>query len=159
MTRGRKKTAARRITSANDSRSGVPRIVKRTTLRNDSKDKTDSTIDEQVAALKKIPADKIAKNELEIIHDYNLPSCFSIRRYLPNLSWGEYLGGWGLDALSLQTGQVRLRVYLLQALQRLSFFNAVPHLEDRENSKWWSCSSRKDSAALTLFCMMFSAVL
>ena len=101
----------------------------------------------------------LAKNELEIIHDYNLPSCFSIRRYLPNLSWGEYLGGWGLDALSLQTGQVRLRVYLLQALQRLSFFNAVPHLEDRENSKWWSCSLRKDSAALTLFCMMFSAVL
>ena len=66
MTRENKKPAARQIKPVNDSRSGVPRIVKRTTLRDDSKDTTDTTVDEQVAALKKIPADKIAKNELEI---------------------------------------------------------------------------------------------
>jgi hypothetical protein len=66
MTRGNKRPSTGRINSVNDIRSGVSRIVKRTTLRGDPKDKTDSTVDEQVAALKKIPADKIAKNELEI---------------------------------------------------------------------------------------------
>ena len=66
MTRDRKKPAARRITSVNDVRSGIPRVVKRTTLRDESRDKTDSTVDEQVAALKKIPKDRIGKNEIEI---------------------------------------------------------------------------------------------
>ncbi|MBN2077029.1 MAG: hypothetical protein JW762_15905 [Dehalococcoidales bacterium] len=66
MTRESKRPAARRITSANDNRSNVLRIVKRTTLRNESNDTKDTTVDEQVAALKKIPADEIAKNELEI---------------------------------------------------------------------------------------------
>jgi chromosome segregation ATPase len=65
MTRESKKPAVR-ITPVNNSRSGVRRVVKRTTLRNESRDPTDSTVDEQVAALKKIPADRIAKNELEI---------------------------------------------------------------------------------------------
>jgi hypothetical protein len=66
MTRERKKPATGRITPLNNSRSGIRRIVKRTTLRNESKNTTDSTVDEQVAALKKIPADRIAKNEIEI---------------------------------------------------------------------------------------------
>jgi chromosome segregation ATPase len=66
MTRDSKKPAARQITPVNNRRSSVSRIVKRTTLRDESKDPTDSTVDEQVAALKKIPADRIAKNELEI---------------------------------------------------------------------------------------------
>jgi len=34
--------------------------------------------------------------------------------------------------------QVACRVYLLQFLQRLSFFKAVPHFGERENSKTWS---------------------
>ena len=66
MTRESKKPAARRITSAKNNRSGVPRIVKRTTLRDEVKETTDSTVDEQVAALKKIPKDRIGKNEIEI---------------------------------------------------------------------------------------------
>jgi hypothetical protein len=40
--------------------------VKRTTLREELRDETDPTVDEQVAALKKIPTDKIGKNEFEI---------------------------------------------------------------------------------------------
>ena len=66
MTRENKKPAARQIKPVNNNRSGVPRIVKRTTLRDDSKDAADSTVDEQVAALKKMPLDRIGKNELEI---------------------------------------------------------------------------------------------
>ena len=66
MTRENKKPAARRITPVNNSRSGVPRVVKRTTLREESKETTDPTVDEQVAALKKIPRDRIGKNEFEI---------------------------------------------------------------------------------------------
>lgn len=61
-----KKEPTKRITSADNRRSNVTRIVKRTTLRNESRDVKDSTVDEQVAALKKIPADKIVKNEIEI---------------------------------------------------------------------------------------------
>ncbi len=66
MTRDKKRPEAGRITPAKNSRSGVPRIVKRTTLRDEPRDAADSTVDEQVAALKKIPADRIAKNDLEI---------------------------------------------------------------------------------------------
>ncbi|MFC1946503.1 hypothetical protein ACFLXY_01135 [Chloroflexota bacterium] len=66
MTRENKKPAARRLTSAKNRRSGVPRIVKKTTLRDELKETTDSTVDEQVAALKKIPKDRIGKNEIEI---------------------------------------------------------------------------------------------
>src|SRR4030042_6943551 len=66
MTRENKKPAARRITPVNNSRSGVPRVVKRTTLREESKETTDPTVDEQVAALKKIPRDRKGKNEFEI---------------------------------------------------------------------------------------------
>jgi hypothetical protein len=66
MTRESKKPAAGRTNPLNSSRSGVPRIVKRTTLQDDSKNATDSTVNEQVAALKKIPADRIGKNEIEI---------------------------------------------------------------------------------------------
>jgi hypothetical protein len=65
MTR-EKKPVPRRITSMNKSHSRVPRVVKRTTLRDELRDKTDSTLDEQVAALKKIPEDRIGKNEFEI---------------------------------------------------------------------------------------------
>ncbi len=66
MTPDSKKPAARRISSANNSRSGVPRVVKRTTLREESRGTPDSTVSEQVSALKKIPQDRIATNELEI---------------------------------------------------------------------------------------------
>ena len=66
MARERKKPAARRITSLNNGRTDVRRIVKRTTLQDESKEATDSTVDEQVAALKKIPVDRIGKNEIEI---------------------------------------------------------------------------------------------
>jgi len=66
MTRENKKPAPRRISRANNNPSSVPRVVKRTILRDGSKTATDSTVDEQVAALKKIPADRIGKNEIEI---------------------------------------------------------------------------------------------
>ena len=66
MTPERKKPASERIAPATNRPSGVPRVVKRTTLRNEPKDETDSTVNEQVAALKKIPADRIGKNEFEV---------------------------------------------------------------------------------------------
>ena len=66
MTSEKKKPVTRRITPVKNNPSSVPRVVKRTTLRDESRDKTDSTVEEQVAALKKIPANRIGKNEYEV---------------------------------------------------------------------------------------------
>lgn len=65
MTGDRKKPPGR-INPVNNRSSNVSRIVKRTTLRDKLKDTTEPSLDEQVAALKKIPADRIGTNELEI---------------------------------------------------------------------------------------------
>jgi hypothetical protein len=65
MPREIRKEPTKPITSVDNRRSSVARIVKRTTLRDESRDAKDSMVDEQVAALKKIPADKIVKNEIE----------------------------------------------------------------------------------------------
>jgi hypothetical protein len=66
MTNERKKPPGRRINPANSRHSGVPRVVRRTTLRDESRDTGNASVDEQVAALKKIPRDKIGQNELEL---------------------------------------------------------------------------------------------
>lgn len=66
MTPEKKKPPARRISPVKNNPSSVSRVVKRTTLRDESNDKTDSTVEEQVAALKKIPTDRIGKNAYEV---------------------------------------------------------------------------------------------
>ena len=65
MTGDRKKPPGR-INPVNNRSSNVSRIVKRTTLRDKLKDTTEPSLDEQVAALKKIPVDRIGTSELEI---------------------------------------------------------------------------------------------